>query len=157
MICFSDCSSADQRAYPTHCGLLLQCICQEWKWTDVFLLIDYCLYTRLRDEGSRDMSFWDDPFMNCNYLNDVINLINYLITELITNSQFLHNTPPWSICFSCGLVINLIFLWSCNQSNNSLKTQWKKSGDAIQYITPPKTFQEKYEENLWKTLWEKTK
>jgi hypothetical protein len=38
-----------------------------------------------------------------------------------------------------------------------LKTLWEKSGDAIQYITPPKTFQEKYEENLWKTLWEKPK
>ena len=32
-----------------------------------------------------------------------------------------------------------------NQSKNSLETLWEKSGDAIQYITPPKTFQEKYE------------
>jgi len=31
-----------------------------------------------------------------------------------------------------------------------------KSEDAT-YIPPPKTFQEQCEENLWKTLWEKTK
>jgi hypothetical protein len=37
-----------------------------------------------------------------------------------------------------------------------LKTLWEKSGDAT-YISPPKTFQEKCEENLWKTLWEKPK
>jgi len=27
---------------------------------------------------------------------------------------------------------------TCNQSYNSLKTLWEKSGDAIHYITPPK-------------------
>ena len=32
-----------------------------------------------------------------------------------------------------------------------------KSGDAIQYITPPKTFQKECEENLWKIMWEKPK
>ena len=42
--------------------------CWKWKWTSVFLSIDCCLYTRPRDKGPRDMSFWDDSFINCNYL-----------------------------------------------------------------------------------------
>jgi len=34
----------------------------------VFALIDCCLYTRPKDKGPRDMFFWDDPFMNGNFL-----------------------------------------------------------------------------------------
>ena len=125
---------------------MIGCVRSESEWND-WILIDRIDYIFIQVQRAwcpfglapSSWPFRDSPFEKGNRL---INLINYYINWSLI---YFFITLPLDQFSSCDLVINFLFLWSCNQSNNSLKILWEKSGDAI-YITPPK--------NLSGKIWE---
>ena len=92
--------------------------CCEWLFS---LLID-CAYIQDQETSPKGHvplgwpirgTLWGGSSPNGNY--PLITELTKYYTNWSLINYFSSNTPPWSICPSCGLVTNLIFLWSCNQ------------------------------------------